>query len=474
MNCFWASLLFALAAMATRPIDRNEPVVVPIRISAVSTTQPVVALDRGSQGGVTTHDLVFAQASARQIRRGNVIVASAKSSAAQLAGSEPLAANAQAVVLKVDTLGSLCRFMPPEATIRGHIARLPPGRTTAWVDIGRLAGLQLNDTLLVRRRTMMDNRPVLIPIARGKVQLLEDHTSLMELEPLVGNAVTEMDDSVELWPAPGQARLGRVNTSVLTIKRDAEGDILTIAGSQEDGFIEARMLDLWRGTQFIGVAAVSEPSTLPRTFARTIKVASPDTPREGDIAVLRAPAGPPAQPLIAPIFRIEGNYCLIAAGEVDGVQKGEKLRVFRTQPDSDEFTPAYEITIEKVEISYAGGYARELDATAEKLRVWEMAEREKPPWPRWTHAGIVSSVDATARVIFADIDPKCGIKPGELLELAPGPESPIAAAVVLWRTSDRCIATLPDGWGDVATLEKAQVLMRDTGEKPPGTTKPAK
>jgi hypothetical protein len=331
----------------------------------------------------------------------------------------------------------------------------------------------MGDTLMVRRRLMMDNQPVLMPIARGRIQLLEDETSLMGLDPLVGNAVTEMDDVVELWPAPGQARLGRVNSSILTIKRDREGDILTIAGSQEDGFAPDRMIDVWRGTRFVGVATVSETGALP-SKARMNHVQSLETPREGDTAILRAPSGPPLPPLIAPIYRIEESYCLVAAGEADGVQRGEKMLVMRPDANEADSIAAFEITIEKVEISFSGGNVRQLDPVAKKLRVWEMAERKKPPWPRWNSAGIVSAVDASARVVLADIDPKCGVKPGDLLELVPGPQSPIAAAVVLWRTADRCIATLPDGWGDAATLEQAKVLINQSADQPPAASKPSR
>ena len=211
----------------------------------------------------------------------------------------------------------------------------------------------------------------------------------------------------------------RVNTCVLAVQPEAEGDVLTVAGSVDEGFVQGRLLDLYHQTRLIGVAVVIEASARAISRARVINSASRQPAREADIGVLRAAPGPPLPPLLAPIFRIEGDYCLVAAGEADGAYKGEKLLVSRTKPQTGTSLPVAQITLEKINDDFSGGFLRLLDTAGPPVQIWELAERQRPPWPRWKRAGIVTQIDAGTQILSADIEIDSALQPGDLLELQP-------------------------------------------------------
>ncbi len=453
------ALALAGGAAQALPAANDDAIVTPVKVTGASDTGPVVTLDAGSDAGLSARDQLFLLMTGGRVVTGELIAVGTSESGARVFEAVTAGDVADALVLRVDGLASLCRFLPLGAMIAGQVSRVVPGRTTAWIDLGRRSGLQLSDHILIRRATRVDGWETTIPIARGQVLQIADRQALISLQPLVGNAVAETGDSIELWPTPGQARIGRVNSAVLAVRPDPEGNLLTVVGSAADGFTEGRLLDLYRGSRFLGVASVAESGPRPLSRARMINSASVDTAREADTAILRAPAGPPLAPLLAPVFRIEGNYVLVAAGEVDGVQRDEKLRVQRLDPNTSEFVPAYEITIDKVKIDFSGGFSRQLDPAAPPLRTWELAERLSPPWPRWQAAGIVTRVDPEARTVTADVDPKSAVRPGDIIELAPGGDLRPGAAVVLWRTADRVIAAIPEGWGEIGAYGSAQVQV---------------
>ena len=264
-----------------------------------------------------------------------------------------------------------------------------------------------------------------------------------------------MGDWAEIWPAPGEARFGRVNTSVLATRPESEGAQVTVVGTQEEGLTEGRLMDVYRDGDYVGVASLADFSRPPLSRGQMINAASRDTPQEGDVGIIRSGPGSPPQPLRAVVFRVEGGFCLLAAGEVDGLQRGERL-IVRT----DSQTVA-ELTVEKVNIDYAGARVRLLQSGRE-LAAWEFAERMDPPWPRWRAVGAVERADNNSRTVRIALAGPADIKIGQVLTIVPAGEIPLAGAIVLQRTGDRVLAFLPPAWGEPHELGGASVEAEST------------
>lgn len=457
------------AAPASQPAQSP---VVSARVTGQSESEPVVRLNAGRGRTISAGDACYIL-SDQHVTAGEVIVVGADESGARLNEDVAIDKDREAVILRHAALAVLSEYLPLESTISGRVARLVPGRATAWIDIGARSGIAVGRQVLVRREVVVNGATIDTPIARGEVLIVEAGTSLVSLQPVVGNAVTQRGDRVELWPSPGQRRLGRLDSAVLEVKPDPKGAVVTLIGSEADGFEEGRLVDIYRADRFVACASVIEPGSRPLSKARVIDANSVEPLRPADAgllrAILRAPPGPPVRPLRAPIFRVEGDYCLVAAGEVDGVSVDEKLIVHRTDPNTNETQAVFAVTLDQVKVDYAGGNITRLDPVAPGLAPWEFAERQTPPWPRWQSAGIVVGVDAASNTLKADVDPKSHIKPGDLIELIPDEEGRHGAAVVLWRSEDRCIAGVPRGWADLKSLPRAQVRVPEpVATDPPG------
>jgi len=380
-----------------------------------------------------------------------------------------VAAGASVVIVQGRSLLAGRAALPEGVTLRGRLLRLPPGRRTAWLDLGRRAGLRLGDSLLVGRNG--------IPIARGRVSLLEDETALATLRPLVGNTLPQPGDAVGFWPAPCQRRWGRVDSAVLDVRPDPEGPLVTLVGTAADGLREGRLVDLFRNENYVGLAVLVELSD-PLSVARVIESASAQMPEVGDRAVVRSGPGPPVYSLAAAVFRVvEGGYCLLAAGESDGVRIGEKFIVRRPNLDvSARPREVAELTVRTVKEHHCGCDVRLLGDLETRLMPWDWAERQVPPWPRWTPIGVVNQVDEIARSAVADIDAGSSLTRGQVVRWVPPVKGDQAAnacdrlpgaAIVLHVTSMQALLYIPPGWGDIEHLNSARVeaRMSDRGEK---------
>jgi hypothetical protein len=375
-----------------------------------------------------------------------------------------LEAGRTVAVLPVRSLATLRDDLPAGVHLRGQVTRLTPGRQTAWLDIGSSAGLKKGDGILVRRNG--------IPIARGSISVLDGDVSLTTLTPLVGNAVAETGDTAELWPSPEDRRWGRLNSAVLAVGPAGEGTEITIFGSRADGLSEERLVDLFRRGRYIGVAVISEVFD-PIVQARVMASASVESPAVGDVALVRPPAGREAGPLSAAVFHVEpgGDYCLVAAGEVDGIQEGEKLVVRRPDPEHPgRLREAVELTLDKVNITYSGALVRSLIANQPPLAPWEFAHRRTPGLPVWRSCGRVDRVLEASRTALAELSAEADVAPGRLVRLVPG-SAPAAGepagGVVLHRAGSRLTLYIPPGWGEPERLAGAAVETADPAATSP-------
>jgi hypothetical protein len=384
----WLTLVFTAGAGA-ETANRSEPVLASVLVSTqvldMQEDGDLVSLAAGLDEGVHVDGQfwVFGPegvAADGQIRLTTPARSVGKS---RLPAAEPLT-NRSAVVLDPAQFGRFRDFLPESVSLQGTVLRAAPGRQTAWIDLGHRQGLRDGDGILVRRLGL--------PIARGRVELLDADRALIALQPLVSNALAETGDPVELWPGPGDQRQGRFTSAVLDVRPGSDGPRLTLVGTAQDGLRVGCMVDLYRLGRYVGVAVIEQAGD-PLSVARLIEAASVQSPQVGDIAVVRP--GPHASgfPLGAAIFKVaDGQYALVAAGESDGVQVGERWIVRRPLlEDPTRWRAVAKLEIQAAHVNHFGATIHLLEAEADRVLPWEWAERPDPPWPHWVSVGHVSA-----------------------------------------------------------------------------------
>ena len=453
--CF---LLSVWAGAVPAPGAGGGSFVVEASVSGVSSAPALVTLDRGSEAGVTVDSPFWMFKGTKVVGAGSVYLVTPTSCAGRFTGPVGDGKGVKAVVVREAALIEARDLLPEGVTLRGKLLRLPPGRRTAWLDLGGSVGLRRDDMLLVSRNG--------IPIARGQVVELDERTALASLRPVVGNARPEAGDDVELWPAPAERKKGRLNSVVLEVLPDPEGQLVRFVGSSADGVVAGRLVDLFRLDAYVGVAVVRDVFD-PISVVQMIESASIRKAVECDVAVVR-PA-PPDQPIRAVIFKVVegGDYCLFAAGESDGVQVGEQFVVYRGDPDDpSRRQAAAELVVDAVKYYHCGATVKMLKSAGGPLLTWEFAERENPAWSRWGAVGVVRGVERTGRWATADIDPRCKLEVGQVIRWSPmAAESPGPAdkdrlpggALVLAVSSDEVVLHVPAAWGNLEHLEHARI-----------------
>jgi hypothetical protein len=358
------------------------------------------------------------------------------------------------VVLGPEGLATLRDGLPVEVSIGGEVERASPGRRTAWISPGRDAGLLENDSVLVRRGD--------IPIARGRIALLDDAAALCRLTPVVGNALSEPGDRVELWPAPGWRRRGQLNTVVLDVNSDGETHRVTLIGTQSDGVAEGRLVDLYRAGEYVGVASVTRVGD-PLSQAELVEPATRVPPAVGDLALVRLRAVGQTRPLSAAVFRVEDDYCLLAAGETDGVQVGEEFVVRRRRDDrsaADDATGEMEgaviarLVISTVKIDYSGAHIERASPTSPRVQRWDVAERPGTSTDPWKALGTVERAGFASRTAWVTASAPAP-PPGQVVRWKGGDAQ--GGGVVIHRAASSVLIYVPPGWGDVDHLDGAAV-----------------
>lgn len=447
----------AIAAAATG--EASAAAVTRAKVVGQRLDSAIVSIDVGRQADLAVGDR-FWILDGTELLPGIMNFVADTVSAGRLANSPVAKVEGRAAIILHQALLSVLReSLPSGMTVAGRVSRLPPGRETAWIDIGSTAGLKERDGILIRRAG--------IPVARGEILVLNEDAALTNLQPLVGNALPEKGDRAELWPAPGLPE-GAVNSAVLAVEPDPEGATVTFVGGLNAGSSEGRLADIRRNGQYIGVASVTAASPGVLTQARMIPSASLEQPKEGDEIVMRPPPGPPAPPLQCVIFRVEEDYCLIAAGEVDGVQRGERLSVCRREGATDAGKLIAEITIDKVNVDYSGALIRSMDPAGARTEPWDIAERHEPPWLHWKVRGRVESTDAAARITTITCEENSEIGTGDIVGListaSPGENTGrlLGGGVVLSRDGRRAFAYVPPGWAEIQDLSNASIILSST------------
>lgn len=459
-SVFILLMIAAWSAADAYAQDQAETIPPLLRLDIVESNKDgrLIALNAGRRAGISLHDPVWFDLGPAGWQVGSIFFLTDEQSVCRLtdtARSEPLA-DAPALLFRNNSLQILRPLLPERVTITGQVTACPPGRRTAWINLGAQDGLQLGDTLMIYRKG--------VPISRGQLALCEKQLSLMTCRPLVSNALPGLGDEVRLWPRPGEQAMGRTNSSVLGLQKEGNSTLITLVGSAADGLRNERTIDLFRGRRYVGAAVLTEVQA-PLSKAQIIESASAMDAQVGDQVIIRPPAKSPAQPLTAAVFRIEPDgYCMIAAGEKDGVQRGEKFVIRHQDPaDPTLWRDIAELSITKVNIDYAAGFVGPLDNNSPPVERWDLADRLTPSPPQYLPAGIVVEVNPELRTAEADIDPQIEFIPGEVVRWIPTrrqeSEKDVqpAAAVVTAVHRDRVALYMPASWGPLDRLLQARI-----------------
>jgi len=475
----FAALILLLAGRAAWAQSPLRPVL-ETRVVGISE-RGMAAVAAGSREGVEVGDRFWVFRDGGIDASGEIQVVTDEGSAGAVEETAGISAGRPVTILRSAAL-AVCRdALPPEATIRGRVARVAPGRRNAWLDIGARSGIKNGDALLIHRLTPGN---VELALARGQVETVRDDSSLATLEPLVGNTLPRPGDIAELWPSPADRRMGRVESMVLATRpaSEPEGDLaLTIVGTAEDGLEKGRLIDLFHGRHYIGHGAITDVGER-NSVALMFNAGRRQHARVGDRAWMRSPPGPPPHPLEAAIFQIvstqDGDYAQMAAGETDGVRMSEKFVVRRQDPaDPTIRKDIAELTVQKVESDHSVANIRLISPQGEPVRVWDFAERRLPALPYWRPVGIIGSPLPESRSAVADVDARSPATVGRVVRCIP--EEPVdpqesarppGAAIVIHRSGDEAILYVPPGWGKLEELDRARIELAEEPAAPvPGT-----
>lgn len=443
------TMMIPISAWAAEPAA-----VIPAQVVDGSKDAGVVGLDAGEQSGIAVGDICWLIRPDGAAAEGEVFLVTPSRSAVRLAGdAEAVSPGEKAVVLRRAALVDLRDRMPAGATLCGRVARVPPGRHTAWIDLTTRSGLRQKDYVLVSRKGL--------PISRGRIEIVDERAALATLEPLVRNALPEAGDRVELWPTPSDAHWGSLSSTVLRVSEAPEGTLdrvtIDLAGSDREGVAVERPVDVYRGRQYVGTGQIVSLAH-PNSRAKMLDVATFLRPAEGDRAIVRPAPQERPHPLLAPVYKVDGEDCYVTAGELDGVKEGDKLLVRRQDPaDATVWHDVAELTVDYVAPAHCGAKIRPLTSQVAGVQRGDLAERSSPGLEQWRAVGIVESMNAGTRTAVAAVEPHCPVQAGTVVACIPEKDAPPGAAIAIYRDNDRLILYCPPGWADADALPHARI-----------------
>ncbi|MBN1490809.1 MAG: hypothetical protein JXA69_12900 [Phycisphaerae bacterium] len=442
--------LVLFCCMAAPCAGQKAADIVVATVTGASEIEPVVAIDRGREHGVAMADPVaFVDPAdpAKLIAAGAVFVLDDETAAVRVTGMPAdRGLRLRAFIIPASTIELAKRRMPAGTTLRGHVTGLAPGRRQVWIDRGLRSGLADGDTFWVLRNDF--------PIAHGRIVVVRENVSLLQCRPLVANAIPEVGDPVQAWPSPAMSRAARLESVILDAAPSADGVLLTLAGAGRDGFRPDRQVELFAGSDYVGLASIVTSSDR-LCVARALPAFCTTRPAPGMRALARPVPAEGATGLEARIFDVRPDYVLISAGYADGVRVGETFAVVR----KGEVVGRLEV--EKVNVDFAGAVplAAEADPVAPSpvLEKWDRVVREPLPAPAVQRVGTVAEVWRDGEWLGAELatSPE-RLEPGMVLRTA---SEPSAASLVVYASSSHALLYIPPAWG-TTTILRGQPVER--------------
>ncbi len=410
--------------------------------------QPLVMLDVGQRQGIGLGDPALLLADGKMVGTGRLFYLEPGLCGVRLSWRGPDAARADAAVVVSRTLPSVCRIaLPAGTTVSARIGEIAPGHRTAWLNQGRNAGLLLGDGMLVNRAGG--------PVARADVIELYEDQALVRLTRLAPGTEVRTGDRASLWPSPAERRSGLVHAPVLAVESNVAEQRIWLAGGTAEGLLTDRRIEVFRGGSYVATAIIDQPG-LALTRASIVEAYTRQPARGGDrAALLDQPVGGGGP--VGRVFRIDGNYCLVSAGEDVGIRRGQRLSVVRLG------RVVATLTVKTVKATYCGA---DIHQTPGQLhddrapRLWDRVFGRAPQPRSVQELGKIDHV--TPDGLFASVtkpgDP-AQAEPGTLVSIVRQDRAP-AAAIIVHKVSTHRILHAPACWRDQNIPQGAHVLYR--------------
>lgn len=455
------SPLLALSAFGqTAPAGTPSPIL-DTKVVGFDEANGLLAMEGGSAKDVTLGDPFWLFSATGILADGLIYLTTERQCVGRLTNrpSGTIPPGQSVILIRKTRTTSLRDRWPRGVTMHGLLTEVSPGHANARLNIGRSYGLRPNDNLIIRRKG--------IPISRGRIVDLQENAATLSLQPLVRNALPEPGDVAELWPRPADRRLGRINSWVLDVQPVGEGrqgQQVIIVGTAADGLTLDRTVDIFRNGRYIACASINHVSA-PLSTALIKDSMSAGTPMAGDEVIARPSLSTLDAPLSVAVFRVdEDGYCLLAGGEDDGLQVGDKFIIRHQEPSEPTiWQDIAELTITKLNQDFSGAYAYPLQANLPPVTLWDLADRLEPRQPQWRPIGILTESRVENSAGIADIDPRSSLQNGDIVRLAPSAHQDAemgrvyAAALVVHRFPDRIVLYMPPGWGNPRTMKDARI-----------------
>ncbi len=314
------------AAQAIRHVfrssDRPSSVGVSIaagRVEAV-TEDGASATVRLADGTLVANQFVVFHADGAPLAAGHVT--SVSSGAAEVKfdwiGVLP-ALGFEAAVLPIRCGLQLKELLPSDCSMRARVGEVDSAGGECRLELAAEGGFEAGDRLIVVRKGL--------PIARLTVRRVDDGHATAAIERLVANAAPIEGDEAKLEQNPAERRAGRLRSRLLRVEGKGDQTVWFPAAAADGAAID----DRWTvrdGGSYIGMVEVQElrgPFAVGQAFAAMCRRPL----RVGDELVRRDPRDVRAGRTPLHVFRVEGNYVLVNAGESDQLVRDQRLFVVR-------------------------------------------------------------------------------------------------------------------------------------------------
>lgn len=307
-------------------------------------------------------------------------------------------------------------------------------------------GFVAGDRLLVLRKGL--------PIARVKIERFVEDGAEGEVTKLVGNATPEVKDAARLEQSPAARQSGRLRSRVLRVT--GEGDqAIWFPVDERDG---AAAGDRWLVSEADGPVGVIELREFRGPFGVASGLAALHRRpiRVGDWVERRDPRAVAAGRVPLQIFRVEGDYVLINAGETDQMTRDQTLIVRR---DGREIA---RVVVSAVKIDFSGAKVlAAATASAPASQPHETALQPgdevfvRPPPPGRKRLGKLEWVEAE-RVAALGLEGGARLAVGDAVIVDLG-EARLATAIVLDAGAERATLYAPAAGGPGPMIAGAEV-----------------
>lgn len=304
-----------------------------------------------------------------------------------------------------DRCGSLLKdLLPGDCSMRLKIVRVDPAGSECRLKIAAGGGIDVGEHLVVERKGL--------PIARLDVRRVDELDATAAIERLVANAAVTVGDEAHLEQNPTERRAGRLRSRVLRIEGKGDQTVWFPAVAADGAAIDDRWT-VREGGSYIGMVEVQElrgPFAVGQAFAAVCR----RPVRVGDELVRRDPRDVRAGRSPLQIFRVEGDYALINAGEGDQIVRDQRLYVVR-----DGRVRAM-LVVTTVKMDFCGTRVERLttnEAAEEDVAAGDDVYLTPPTGPVRSTIGTIEWVEADGRVAAAKLHEGAAARRGEVVSV---------------------------------------------------------